>query len=242
MQTDFVFLHGGAQGSWVWDETIAALKLQSGGNFGRALALDIPGCGSKRERLTTDIDVPAIVDELIADIEAAGLQDIVLVGHSQAGTIFPLLVAARPALFRRLIYVSCLAPIGEQTALNWRAAMPDEGSSQLHGGTPGSRERFSAMFCNDMTPREREQFLDKLGSDQWPSSSYQMSGWHYEHLTAVPTTYVLCLQDITLLPSWQEIFAARVKASNIVRIDAGHQVMNTRPQALAEILLHEATL
>ena len=27
----FVFLHGGGQGGWVWDETIAAMKRQSGG-------------------------------------------------------------------------------------------------------------------------------------------------------------------------------------------------------------------
>ena len=42
-------------------------------------------------------------------------------------------------------------------------------------------------------------------------------------------------------PLWQERFAARVHANSTPRIDAGHQVMNTRPQALAEILLVEAT-
>jgi len=57
MPTDFVFLHGGGQGGWVWDETIAALDRQSGGHFGRALTLDIPGCGRKRDRTTDDIDV-----------------------------------------------------------------------------------------------------------------------------------------------------------------------------------------
>ena len=41
--TDFAFLHGGVQGGWVWTETLAALALQTGGAFGRALALDIPG-------------------------------------------------------------------------------------------------------------------------------------------------------------------------------------------------------
>ena len=43
---DFAFLHGGGQGSWVWDETIAALHRQSGGVH-RAMALDAPGCGVK---------------------------------------------------------------------------------------------------------------------------------------------------------------------------------------------------
>jgi len=227
----------------VWDETLAALDLQSHGNFGRALSLDIPGCGSKRGRVTDGITVPDIVAELIADIEAAGLRDIVLVGHSQAGTLLPLLIKARPSLFRRVVYVSCLAPTGAQTALNWRAEMPDTGSALLHNSAPpGSRERYRAMFCNDMTPHEAEAFLDKLGNDRWPASSYELSGWHYEHLNVLPATYVLCLRDATLVPQWQETFAGRLRVRNIVRVDAGHQVMNTRPQGLAEILRFEAAM
>ena len=30
--TDFAFLHGGGQGSWIWNETIAAIAMQSGGS------------------------------------------------------------------------------------------------------------------------------------------------------------------------------------------------------------------
>src|SRR5215470_14913762 len=91
MGTNYVFLHGGGQGSWVWDDTIAALARQTDGQYGRSLALDIPGCGSKRGRVTDSLTVPDIVAELIADIEKAALEDVVLVGHSQAGTMLPLL-------------------------------------------------------------------------------------------------------------------------------------------------------
>jgi pimeloyl-ACP methyl ester carboxylesterase len=34
--TDYVFLHSGAQGSWVWADTIQALSTQTEGRFGRA--------------------------------------------------------------------------------------------------------------------------------------------------------------------------------------------------------------
>ena len=62
---DFVFLHGGGQAGWVWDETLAALALQTGGGFGRALTLDIPGCGSKRGR-------PTALDEWISRARSGG--------------------------------------------------------------------------------------------------------------------------------------------------------------------------
>ena len=47
-------------------------------------------------------------------------------------------------------------------------------------------------------------------------------------------------QDNILPVAWQERFAERFRANRMVRPDAGHQVMNTRPQALAKVLLAEA--
>ena len=72
MSGDFIFLHGGGQGSWVWDETIEAMRQQAS-EPGRLLALDVPGCGTKRGRDTSNLEVPDIVASLIADIDAAGI-------------------------------------------------------------------------------------------------------------------------------------------------------------------------
>ena len=69
---------------------------------------------------------------------------------------------------------------------------------------------------------------------------YSATNWNFENLTAVPASYVMCLRDGILPLAWQEIFATRLKATERIRIDAGHQVMNTRPHALAEILRLEA--
>ncbi|MFT3967969.1 MAG: alpha/beta fold hydrolase [Sphingobium sp.] len=235
MARNYVFLHGGGQGSWVWNDLMDALRIQHPEGVGRLLALDVPGCGTKRDRETCDMDVPTIVAELIDDIEEAGLEEAVLVGHSQAGTILPLMVRSHPRLFSHIVYLSCLAPTGAQTALNWREDMP--GSSLLVQGPPvGTRERYEALFCNDMTVAETRLFLDKLGQDAWPSSSYALSGWDYDHLQHVPSTYVLCLKDQALLPGWQEIFAERLKVDEVIRVDAGHQVMNRHPHAVAELL------
>jgi pimeloyl-ACP methyl ester carboxylesterase len=241
---DFVFLHGGGQGSWVWDETIAALHLQSGDGV-RYLALDAPGCGAKRGRDTGELSFAQITAELVADIEAAGLRDVVLVGHSQAGTSMPAMAALRPGLFARLVFISCIAPdlgltVIEMTAKRMREHGHTEGSKALTDENRPMRERYRVMFCNDMAPAEAEGFLDKLGSDQWPPSCYVETDWRYDHLADMPVSYVLCLQDAILPLEWQERFAERFHATRRVRIDAGHQVMNTRPQALAEALLIEA--
>lgn len=243
---DFVFLHGGGQGSWVWEQTIAAMAHQSGGTA-RCLALDMPGCGAKRGRDTSAIGFDAIAPELLADIDAAGMGEVVLVGHSQAGCVLPRMVEARPGRFRRLVYVSCSSPLAGQTVIE----MIGDG---VHGEDPGKvgwpdtggataiEDRYAAMFCNDMDEARAGAFLALLGRDQWPASAYAETGWRYGHLNAVPASYVACLRDGILPVGWQERFADRYRCDRVVRIDAGHQVMNTRPQALAEVLLAEAAV
>ena len=67
-----------------------------------------------------------------------------------------------------------------------------------------------------------------------------MSDWKYDAAAAHPVSYVLCLRDAVLTLPWQERFAARLGATSLPKLDAGHQAMNSRPQALAEIILAES--
>lgn len=241
---DFAFLHGGGQGGWVWAETIAAIARQAG-DAARCLALDAPGCGARRGRETDGIGWDALNRELVADIEAAGLRDVILVGHSQAGMNLPDMAAIRPGLFRRLVFVTCSAPLAGRTTLDQvgeglQGEHPDQVGWPVDPATHTMAERYRVMFCNDMAPVAAGAFLARLGADMWPRVCYTHRDWHRDHLAAMPVSYVLCLKDMSLPPAWQETFAARLHADRIIRIDAGHQVMNTRPQALAEVLLAEA--
>jgi pimeloyl-ACP methyl ester carboxylesterase len=247
MTVNYAFIHGGGQGSWIWQETLAALELQTAGKFGRAIALDAPGCGTKRGRDTTALSLQDVAQELIGDIEAAGMRDVVLVGHSQGGQAMALMVQLRPDLFRRLIYVSCSIPLPNQTVIQ----MMGKGAHGSHADEVGwlsgteaqhMNARYEQLFCNDMDGEMARAFLASLDKDQWPLQTYAFTGWSYEGLDAVPATFVMCLRDKILPVQWQETFAARFKVARIVRIDTGHQVMTTRPHALAEALRHEAAL
>lgn len=242
---DYAFLHGGGQGSWVWQETLAALDRQTDGRFGRALVLDIPGCGLKRERQTDSLTVDDIVAELLGDIAKAGMSDVLLVGHSLAGTILPRMAEREPGLFRRLAYVSCSAPLPGQTFLQMmgssaHGSKPDEVGWPKDPQEVPSSEQYPLMFCNDMSDEEAAGFLAKLGEDAWPDQVMFATDWRYDHLDRVPSTYVLCLRDGIIPLGWQEKFATRFKVDQRVGIDAGHQVMNSRPHSLAEVLRMEA--
>lgn len=240
---DFAFLHGGGQGGWVWDETIAAMAAQSGGSA-RCLALDAPGCGLKRGRDTSQIAFADIARELIADIEAAGMKDVILVGHSQAGMTMPQMAEEAPGLFRELVFLTCSMPLPGKSTLDQmgnsrHGEKEDEVGWPVDPETATMEQRFRAMFCNDMSDAQADAFLAKLGSDMWPPVCYSFSDWKTDHLAAMPVTYIICESDMALPPPWQHRFAQRLHADRLESLDAGHQAMNTQPTGLAAMLLAE---
>jgi len=243
MARNFAFLHGGGQGSWVWDEVTDALRRQAAPDEVKVLALDVPGCGVKRGRNTEGMSIPEVVAELVGDIERAGLKDVVLAGHSMAGLVLPGMARARPDLFRHVAYVSCSIPAAGQSG-------PELMGEGLHGesddcmGWPVDRattpypDFIRAMFCNDMDEAKIEPFLALLGKDWWPTACWgEYRPGAYDNPPVVPSTFVVLLQDQSLTAPWQLRFAERLGIKDLVKIDAGHQVMQTRPHALAEVLL-----
>jgi len=245
-QADYVFLHGGGQGGWVWDETITALDRQTHGGFGRALALDAPGCGRKRDRQTEHLTMQDVARELVADIEDAGMKDVILVPHSQGGQAAAFMVELQPRLFKRVVHVSCSIPLLGQTVQDMMGTSVHGGSEDEVGWpfdpstTDIATAGFPLMFCNDMDAALSASFMAKLGQDAWPAQTYTLTDWRLDHLADVPATFVICLRDNIIPAGWQEKFAQRFRTDRQVRIDAGHQAMTTRPHALAEILRHEA--
>ena len=230
----FVFIHGAMQASWVWDETIAAITRQSGGKA-RCLALDIPGCGAKRGVDTAAIAFDALIAGMVADLEGSGLPDVVLVGHSQAGTVLPRMAEACALRLKRLVHVAAVAPPPGHSVLYTSPQGSPEGS--VPPDPAGMGDFLRGLFCNDMGAAQADAFMARLGHDAWPPQSYAETGWRYEHLDGIPATYIHCLRDATVSPARQDEFATRLRVDEVVRIDAGHQVMNTRPEALAEVLL-----
>jgi pimeloyl-ACP methyl ester carboxylesterase len=77
----FALLHGGGQGSWVWDDVVERLTAKSA----RVRALDVPACGIKRGRDVTALDADDVTRERVADIKVADVANVTIVGHSLAG-------------------------------------------------------------------------------------------------------------------------------------------------------------
>jgi pimeloyl-ACP methyl ester carboxylesterase len=240
-QPTFALLHGGGQGGWVWDETAGVLKAMGA----RVLVLDVPGCGTKRDRQTLELTLEDVADELITDIAAAGFAGATLVGHSQAGTLLPVMWRRSKGEIAKLYYVSACAPLHGQNIVEMlgqgvHGEHPDEVGWPLDPKTHDRLVVRRLAFCNDMDQAQADAFMARLVSDQWPPLVTFAIHWHYGDLTSACSTYILCERDNILLPDWQNRFAARLRCDRILHIDAGHQAMTTQPEALAGLLIANA--
>jgi surfactin synthase thioesterase subunit len=93
------------------------------------LALDMPGRQSKPGDLR-EMTIADYVDSLVGDIESAGLEDIVIVGHSMRGMTLPGVVTRLGAArVREMIFAAAFhAWIGQwRTALSVKLALKAQG-------------------------------------------------------------------------------------------------------------------
>lgn len=102
-QAAIVFLHGFGADQKVWRFAAPAFEATH-----RVVLFDHLGCGQSdmADHGTGHDRLEAYADDVVAVVEALGLQRVVLVGHSVGGIIAMLASVARPALFSRLVLVS----------------------------------------------------------------------------------------------------------------------------------------
>ncbi|MDG2005291.1 MAG: alpha/beta hydrolase [Novosphingobium sp.] len=232
---DFIFQHGGMVGGYIWDELIEAVETR--GSDHRFLKLDVPGCGTKRGLDPHDFSFEAMIDGLLADIDACGFNDALLVGHSQGGTVLPRLAEARPKLFEKLIYIACIAPDPGSSIVAAARAEEDPDAPPMT-----IMDRLINLYCNDMDVPTTKAFLAKLGGgDVWPPEAQEATDWRYDHLEAIASTYILCDRDAILPPERQQASINNLHIDKVLNIDSGHQPMISRPEELADMLLAEVS-
>ncbi|GAA4658252.1 alpha/beta fold hydrolase [Gordonia humi] len=238
--TDLILLHGGEHGSWCWDRALDRLTAQPGG-FARILTLDMPGCGRKRGRDTSGLSIAEVARELNEDVRAAGFEGGVLVGHSVAGIVMPLLPIQEPELYSQLVYLAASLPEEGQTIVEMMGtALHDEDPETVgwpvDPATSTPQELNRAMFCQDLDEATAAWLLGEVALDSTPASVMTGPATRRGYDGLVPATYILTQRDRILPPTWQRRFAERAGCDRVLEIDTPHEPFVSRPDLLAEVL------
>jgi pimeloyl-ACP methyl ester carboxylesterase len=165
------------------------------------------------------------VDSLVGDIESAGLEDIVIVGHSIGGMTLPGVAIKLGAVrVREMIFAA--------------AFLPPEGTS-LVDSLPWLFATIARRFAKGGVPRETPRWLARfayLNGVPPHRRRFMMPG-------DIPRTWILTLRDRALAPKLQrKNIAALGGVQTLIKLDTCHCLMVSEPERLAEILVERCRL
>ena len=217
----FGLVHGGGFGAWCWDLVLP--ELEERGH--RAVTIDL-----LPEHLAAGA---AHCADRIHQV-FAGYSDLVLVGHSLAGLIIPLVAARRPV--QRLIFLHALLPRPGQSVLDQVKAEPDMFNPEMFAAPAPFWEdkavaaRFLLHDCPtevvDRAFRRLRPEPGMLGRELSP-----LGAWPY-----VPSSYIVCTDDRTATPAWARRAARERLGIEPIELPGGHCPMLSCPGQLAEAL------
>lgn len=243
MAPAFVLVHGGATTGGFWDRMAPHLP-------GTVLAVDLPGRRDRPADLAT-LTVDDAAASVVADVEAAGLDQVVLVAHSSGGLEIPAVVAGLGRDRVRAIVLNA-------------ASVPPEGGCGLDCMQARHREASVAaleaareqgtMITAPRPERERlrvssgeeldEELLDFVAD---PSRSVEdsfnlyLTPVHWSKAAGIPVTYVVNQRDRAVPADLQREMADRLPPPvDVVELDAGHLAAVTRPAELAALVVAAA--
>jgi pimeloyl-ACP methyl ester carboxylesterase len=232
-----VLVHGGGLAADSWELTINEIHRLAPELT--VVALDMPGRRNKPGDLRK-MTIADFVDSLVDDIESAGAENMVIVGHSIGGIALPGIATKLGAnRIREMIFTA--------------AFLPPEGAT-LVDTLPWLLSRIARRFARRGVPRETPSSLARLAYlNGVPSHRRQfMSGKLYpeslriltENVTRrgmpddIPRTWIMTLQDRAIGPKLQRrTIEAIGGVQTLIEIDSCHMVMVSEPEQLADILV-----
>jgi pimeloyl-ACP methyl ester carboxylesterase len=234
----FVLIHGGHQGSWFWERVLPLLDRP-------ASAVDLPGRGRHPADLST-VGVERSVASVVADIDNAGYDRVVLAGNSIASATIPGVAAQLRGRVAHMVFFGTPIAVDGQTLMeSFPVDVQTVAAGRLrtdHGSTNTTDDDRRFMSCNDMDAEQTNFVLTRAVPD---SVRFFHEPLSWAGTEGVPRTYVRLLKDQALVLSTQDHMIDNLRRTDgpvhVVDLDAGHCPMISDPAGTAAVLNRVAT-
>lgn len=217
----FGLVHGGGLGAWCWDRLLPELEARGHTAATVDLTSEDQSAGAAR--------CAEVISQAFADHD-----DLVLVGHSIAGLIIPLVAAQRP--MQRLIFLHALLPRPGQSLVEQLGDEPDMFNPEMFTAqAPFWEDEAIAIhfLLHDCPPEIAHDAFRRLrpepgvlGREVTPLATWP----------DVPCAYIVCTDDRTATPAWARRAARERLGVEPIEIPGGHCPFLSRPAELAGAL------
>lgn len=239
-QPTVVFIHGAQNDHSVW-----ALQSRYFAHHGfNVLALDLPGHG--RSAGAARDSVEAMADWVLALLDAAGVEQAMLIGHSM-GSLIALEAAQRaPKRVSHLALLGTTYPMNVSDALldmsrNDEQAAIDMVNIFSHSSMAQKPSCPGPGFSVMGGARRLMQRIAKLNpqhvfhTDFSACNSYA-NGQLAAAAVACPTLFIFGSKDMMTPPRSTKLLTGAIAHATVLQVDAGHALMAEQPDAVLDAL------
>ncbi len=232
--SSLVLIPGGGMSSWAWDRLIPLLQADC-----LPIPTRLPVSTPETRKKATVADC---VDHILAQMDSAGFERAVIVGHSGGGILAGQLARKAPERIQHLVFISANIPQDGQTALHGLPAYVRLLNlfaihiQNKRNSTPLKKMEgmIRKNFCNTC-PEDLIRFMLEQDLLTEPLCLiHEKIIW--SEFPPLPKTFIRLLQDRTISLAGQARMASHLAISDIRDIDSDHMVALSHPQALADIL------
>jgi pimeloyl-ACP methyl ester carboxylesterase len=219
--TAFALLHGGWHGGWCWELVRAELAARGHTSVAPDLPVTDPAAGAV-----------AYADAVLAALPA---EQVVLVAHSLAGLVAPLVAAAAPV--RRVVYLAAMLPepgrsVDDRARAGQRMTRRGIGRAQVlnaDGSTSFRPDGAVELLYPDSPPARAAWAVARLRRQHWRITAEPSP---VPARLVSPASHVLCTEDRIIDLDW-----ARAAVPDPVELPGDHSPFLARPAELAELLV-----
>ncbi len=229
----FVLVHGAWHGGWCWREVARGLRAAGHTVYTPTLT----GLGERAHLVSPAVNLSTHAEDVIRTIEAEELEDVVLVGHSYAGHVIPLVADSIRARLRQMIFLDAVVARDGQPFLP-----PEVGTARerlaIDGylDPPPGLEFFGIPADHPLAPWVKRRITNHPLGTLRQVVQYRNGG-----PAGLPKTYIRCLKRrVMTQPDPVEMQIKGQPEWNWRTIDTGHDAMVTAPGELTAMLLELA--
>ena len=229
----FLLIHGAWHGGWVWNEISDILRYQRCSVSTPTLT----GLGEKKHLLSSKITIETFIEDVVNHIVFENLNNIILVGHSFAGSVISGVADRLKDRIKKLIYFDAMILIDGQKpfditpkeTVEQRIELAKKFGNNISIPAP-SADAFgvfdikkSLLLEEKLTPHPLSAFQSKLVLKN-------------EVGNGIPLSYIFCTKPVyKSLESSREV--VRKMKWPIFELNAGHDAMLTHPKETLNLLM-----
>jgi pimeloyl-ACP methyl ester carboxylesterase len=227
-----VIVHGAWGGTWEWRDV--ANDLSARGHT--VVTPSLAGLGNAAHRLDRSIGLATHASDVADAVEVAGLDDIVLAGHSYGGMVITAAASLLADRIRSLVYVDAFIP--EDGERESDLLDPEMVSAILTGPAEEVGDGWLVPFpfpddLEDLTSEAAERYR----SSMHPLATFTDPVRVTDAVRALPSILVRCTDKEPGTDAFERsAVTARERGWPIIDVHSGHDVQLLHPREIAQVL------